>query len=175
MERQSYLKLEFNKTLTISLKSCEPKQIRGWHGPELRWILSDGRALYTPESFRDRIKDLGIQPGQTFEIVKRRLGKEVEWRARHLPDLRGGQEAARILETAPELAEPEASLAADAPPMRKPMETALERALKTAVVACAEAEAHGKSIGYAIRFASSDVRALGITLLIGLQKRQDAA
>ena len=177
MERQSYLKLDFGKPISISLKFLEPQKVKGWHGPELRWILTDGKALYTPESFRDKIKDLGIRAGQRFQVEKRKLGKEVEWNASHVSDLRGGQAAARILEASPELAEPEASFsnpASEPQAPRKPMETALERALKTAVVACAEAEAHGKSIGYAVRFTPSDVRALGITLLIGMQNGRAA-
>ena len=46
--------------------------------------------------------------------------------------------------------------------------------MKTAVSAAAEAEKHGAKIGYAVRFRPEDIRALGITVLIGMQSGRAA-
>jgi hypothetical protein len=153
-----YLKLELDKPETIALK---------YPTPQLRWLLMDGRALYTPEQIRDKIEALKIKPGQRFRIERRRAGGGVEWHVNRVRNTGGGSKAAKILDTAGELDQPEASL-------HPVVETPLERALKSAVVACAQAEAHGKQIGYAVRFTPADVRALGITLLIGMQNGRAA-
>jgi hypothetical protein len=129
--------------------------------------FTDGRALYTPESFQDKIRALNLKVGQRFIVEKRRQGRELEWHADLLPDHGGGSPAAALLRNAEPLDEPEATLA-------PAVESPLERALKTAVSAAAAAEAHGKAVGYAVRFSSNDIRALGITVLIGYQSGRAA-
>lgn len=161
------LTLELDKPQAIALRYPKPTLVNGFAGKECRWILTDGRALYTPESFQDKIKGLNIPVGQRFTIEKRRRGRGVEWHAFLLPDHGGGSQAAALLRDAPALDEPEATI-------QPTVETPLERALKTAVTAAAAAEAHGKGMGYAVRFSSADVRALGITLLIGMQSGRAA-
>ena len=77
-ERQNYMnyiRLELDKPITIALKYPAPKPVTGFNGPELRWILIDGQALYTPVEFSDKIGQLGIKPGQRFTIEKRKAGK----------------------------------------------------------------------------------------------------
>lgn len=159
----NYIKLEPRKPQVIALKNLDCLKVKGFHGPELRWQLSDGRSIYTPLDFADKLKTLDIAPNQRFTIERGKDGVNVA----HLPDLRGRQAAAVLVEKAPDLDGPDIT-------PRKPMETVLERALKSAVQACAEAEKHGKEIGYSVRFTPSDVRALGITLLIGMQNGRAA-
>jgi len=154
-----YLKPELDTPYIVALRYPVPKIVSGFAGKECRWILVDGRALYTPVDFEAKLKELRITVGQRFQIEKRRVGREVEWHASLLPDNGRGQAAAKLLDAAPELDGPET-------PNPPCAETPLERALKTAVSAAAAAESHGKSMGYAVRFSSADVRALGITLLI---------
>jgi hypothetical protein len=50
-------------------------------------------------------------------------------------------------------------------------DTQLAHALKTAVAAAADAEKFAKGLDYNIRFTTEDVRAMGITILIGMQQR----
>jgi hypothetical protein len=164
----NYIRLEIGKPQTVALKLTTGVKVTGYHGPELRWMLADGRALYTPLTFAETIQKLNLKPGERFQVERRKDGLHVH----RISDLRGGQKAALLVEKAPDLDGPYQT---PSEPPRKPMETALERALKTAVSACAQAEMHGKQIGYAVRFTPSDVRALGITLLIGEQQKGRAA
>jgi hypothetical protein len=172
-----YIRLESNKPQIIAFKHLDPEQVQGHSGPELKWTLSDGKSLYTPVEFRDRIKALKVELGQKVKVERR--GKTIY--AAHVPDLRGGQTAARVLQNAPELGEPEASIPLSRPvhettkqeslpPMRKTPQTALAIALQTAVSAAAIAEKHAESLGYSCRFSSSDIRAMGISVLIGMTR-----
>lgn len=173
-----YFKPELSKPYTIALKYPTAKQVNGFSGPELRWILSDGQAFYTPRDFAAKIEDLNIRPGQVFQIEKRMAGRKAEWFVNHVPDLQSKpglpQKAATILEQASPLDAPHGLDEASPQPERKRPETALELALKTAVSAAAEAERHGAQIGYAVRFRPEDIRALGITVLIGMQSGRAA-
>ena len=180
-----YFKPELAKPYTIALKYPTGKQVNGFSGPELRWILVDGQAFYTPLDFGPKLEDLGIRPGQRFQVEKRIVGRKAEWFVSHLPDLQQkpglSQKAATLLAEASPLDAPHGM--DDAPhgldeanpqPVPKRPETALELALKTAVSAAAEAERHGAKIGYAVRFRPEDIRALGITVLIGMQSGRAA-
>ena len=141
-------------------------------------MLLDGRALYTPLDFQAKIEDLGIRPGQRFTVEKRVNGRKADWIVSHVPDSQpqksAPQKAATILEQAGSLDAPDGVDERKDRPMRKPPQTALETALKTAVTAAAKAERHGASIGYAVRFRPEDIRALGITFLIGMQSGRAA-
>ena len=60
-----YFKPELAKPYTIALKYPTAKQVDGFSGPELRWILVDGQAFYTPLDFAAKIEDLNIRPRPT--------------------------------------------------------------------------------------------------------------
>jgi len=172
-----YFKPELSKPYTIALKYPTGKQVNGFSGPELRWILVDGQAFYTQLDFGPKIEDLGIRAGQRFQVEKRMVGRKAEWFVSHVPDIqpRPGlpQKAATLLAQASPLDAPHGLDEADVQPVSKRPETALELALKTAVSAAAEAERHGQQIGYDVRFRPEDIRALGITVLIN--SRHEAA
>ena len=59
-----YLKLDLDKPVTIALKYPAPKPVKGFHGPELRWILINDQALYTPVEVQQQIAGLKIKAGQ---------------------------------------------------------------------------------------------------------------
>lgn len=170
-----YFKPELSKPYVIALKYTTGRQVSGFSGPELRWILSDGQAFYTPLDFQAKIEDLGIRPGQRFQVEKRGVRK-AEFFVSHVSDLRAKppQKAATLIEAAGSLGEPEETLEGSGLPVRAGAATALESALKTAVTAAAEAERHGQTIGYNVRFTPADIRALGITVLIGMQSGRAA-
>jgi hypothetical protein len=160
----------------IALKYPTGKQVPGFAGPELRWILSTGEAFYTPLDFAGKIEDLEIRPGQRFQIEKRIVNRKAEWIVSHLPALQSKppQKAVEITSQAGSLDAPEGLDDRNPRPMPEGRPTALEAALKTAVSAAAEAEKHGAAIGYAVRFRPEDIRALGITVLIGMQSGRAA-
>jgi hypothetical protein len=173
-----YFKPELDKKYTIALRYPSPKEVNGFSGRELRWILMDGRAFYTPLDFEGKLKALGVKAGQQFAIEKRLFGRKAEWIVSHVsdsqPEKSAPQKAVQILESAGALDEPAATVETVREAVHQRPETALERALKTAVSAAAEAEKHGAAIGYSIRFKPEDVRALGITVLIGMQSGRAA-
>jgi len=178
MNNPKYLKPELNTPYTIALKYPTGRQVNGFDGPELRWILLDGRALYTPLDFQAKIEDLGIKPSQRFTVEKRVNGRKADWIVSHLPDSQpqkgAPQKAVTMLDQAGSLDASDGLDEAKGQPMPTTSETALEVALKTAVTAAAEAERHGQQIGYAVRFRPEDIRALGITVLIGMQSGRAA-
>jgi hypothetical protein len=156
----STLKLETGRPVTISLKYPTPRQVKGNWGPQLLWMLGDGQKLYTPLVVGKQIASLGIKPGQRFTIQKVAVGNRTEWHTQL-----AAQPIAAVLDSSEDIHGPELSEVTEVP--RKPA-TQLESALKTAVAAAAAAEKHGEELGYAIRFTSQDVRAMGISVLIGL-------
>ena len=162
-----YFKPELNTKYTLSLRYPAPKTVNGFSGPELRWILSDGQAFYTPLDFADKLKALGIsKPGQKFQAEKRPNGRKAEWFVTHLPDLQKPQAAVALAERAGALDAPDAELERNPQTQKTGSSTALEAALKTAVTAAAAAERHGQGMGYNVRFAPQDIRAMAISVLI---------
>ena len=165
-----YLKLETNRPQIIALKYPTGKECDGFSGKQLRWILMDGRSLYTPVSFGPKVEALKIKAGERFQIEKRQVQDRTDW----IPSRLQQQPAARIVEQAEALDEPQgippSSPLAGAVAIRRIPSTQLAAALKDAVTAAAEAEAHSKSIGYVVRFSPSDIRAMAISVLIGMQQ-----
>lgn len=161
-----YFKPELSKPYVIALRYPTPKQVNGFAGPELRWILLDGQAFYTPLDFADKLEALNIQAGQRFQIEKRIVGQKAEWFVSDVLDFQPGprppQKAAALIETAGPLEGPEGQADGNL----QPHSSALEAALKTAVTAAAEAERHGQTVGYTVRFSPADIRAMAISVLI---------
>jgi hypothetical protein len=166
-DRPKYLRLEPGEVYTVALRYLYPTRAKGYAGEaQYRWILTDGRALYTPLDFSDRIKELGIVAGQKFE-VERVSGGRV--RAYHLPDFCGRpSQAALLLEASSELSEPSESLQVSrkadqsVPQMNDTCE--LEQSLTAALGASVIAERYAASKAYKLRFAPSDIREMGIAL-----------
>jgi hypothetical protein len=157
-----YLRLELDTPYTVALRYPEPKIVNGFAGKECRWILMDGQALYTPESLKEAIS--AFKPGERFTIWKLRVGRSIEWkleRAGTPVQHATPQPIAAILERS-EALDP----TGDEIPRSR-----LEDALRNAVTAAAAAEKHGAAIGYTIRFQPADVRAMAISVLIGMQQR----
>lgn len=201
-----YFRPELDTPYTLSLKYPEAHSVSGFSGPELRWILSDGRAFYTPLDFADKLKAIGITKAyQKFTAIRRQNGRKADWvlspasdtagearsetpapipapparketHAVRVSDLRSKppQKAATLIEQAGALDAPESYLEGETNPAPSAVPTALETALKSAVSAAAHAERHGQQIGYTVRFSPSDIRALGISLYIGMQQGRAA-
>jgi len=159
----NYLKIELDQAYTVALKYPTPRPVNGFRGPELRWCLMDGRGLFTPPEFRAEVEALRLKPGQKFTVSKVRENGRVKWKAQTF-----AQPAASLLDGVGSLDSPVPSeMPAKMPSSR------LERALITAVSAAADAEAEAHAIGYNVRFTPADIRAMAISVLIGMQR--DAA
>lgn len=159
-----YMRLELDKPVTVALRYPEPKVVNGFAGPECRWILMNGQALYTPESLKEKIG--AFKPGERFTIQKVRAGRTIEWKLQRAGtpvqrETAKPQHAATLLDSVSSLD----STVDEIPRSR------LEDALRNAVTAAAAAEKHGAAIGYTIRFQPADVRAMAISVLIGMQQR----
>lgn len=156
MKLNCYLKPELGKTYTVALRYPTPKEVRGFSGPELRWMLMDGRALFTPLEFREKVESLGIRAGHAFQFVKLRGSngnRGFVWNVE-----RSEQAAVTLLNETPSLDR--------LIPEDEESDSRLETALKVAVNAAAYAEKEGRKIGYAVRFTPSDIRAMAISVLI---------
>jgi hypothetical protein len=160
-----YLKPELDTPYTVALKYPTPIRVKGFDGWQMRYILMDGRALYMPQDVKPQVDALDLKPGQSFTVEIKAVGRKREWSiTRNQP-----QPAIALVERSEPLDGPYSAGVTGLPP------TQLEDALKTAVAAAAAAEKHGQQIGYAVRFRPEDIRALGITVLIGMQQKGRAA
>jgi hypothetical protein len=155
----TYLKPELGKTYEIALRYPKPRNVKGFSGDdEHLWFLTDGRGLFAPIEFASQITDLGLKAGQRFSLIRSRQNGRIEWKAERL-----AQPAAALVEQQGALD------MAYSQPDREP--SRLEFALAAAVTAAHEAEKEGETIGYPCRFSSADIRAMAISVLIGMDRR----
>ena len=151
-----YLKPELGKTYTIALRYPAPKEVRGFSGKELRWILMDGRALFTTGDFLEQVRTLKIKAGEAFQFVKLRGtngNRGMVWKVE-----RNEQAAITLLNEME-------SLDRLMPEGEEAMRANLDHALKTAIDAAAGAEKEGQRLGYNVRFTPADIRAMAISVL----------
>lgn len=161
--RLHYLKVEPNQIYTVQLKYPKPTEVHGLGGKQLRWILLDGRALYTPLFLREKFEELGIKPGMKFTIEKAVNGRDVHWKVNR------PQPVQQLLDVGPSLDSPVPEPDPDEEPTYPPA-AKLEHALKLAVNAAHNAEREGLKIGYNVRFTPSDIRAMAISVLIQMER-----
>lgn len=182
MANPKYFRPELNTPYTLALKYPQGTPVPGQAGPELRWILADGRAFYTPLDFAQKLEAIGITKAyQKFQAIRQSNGRTAEWvlsRSDSREDgpvaamaesplpLNGPQKAVTIIEQAGALDASGRDLEGNHQPVSEHSATALEQALTTAVSAAAKAERHGQAIGYTVRFAPGDIRAMAISVLI---------
>ena len=79
MTQPKYLKLETNRPEQIQLRYPTARECDGFSGKQLRWILMDGRALYTPLIVAERVACLKLKPGERFTIKKHQVGDKTDW------------------------------------------------------------------------------------------------
>ena len=167
----NYLKPELGTAYTVALKYPKGQPSTGFHGPELRWTLMDGRSLYTPLEVGIHFR--AFKPGERFTFQKVKNGRSVEWKVQraNAEDSQPANEPTEELhKQQPAVTLLDRSASIDSQPYEIPS-SRLDDALKTAVSAAAAAEKHGAQIGYSIRFRPEDVRAMAISVLIGMQQR----
>ena len=80
---------EMNVPAEVALKYAGPgKHIEGRYGNRVMYTLADNRVMYVAPIVASRISDLGIQPGELFQVCKqeRKQGqrKIIEWQVQRL-------------------------------------------------------------------------------------------
>jgi hypothetical protein len=83
------LRFEMNVPAEVALKYAGPgKPIEGRYGNRVMYTLADNRVMYVAPIVANRISDLGIQPGEVFQVCKqeKKQGqrKVIEWQVQRL-------------------------------------------------------------------------------------------
>lgn len=162
--RKHYVVFKLNQWEKVSLSSLQFKPCPDFSGrPQHVYTLVDGRKMYVSPNLSAHLERLKVQAGETVLVRKQRApdGRNLQWEAKRVSD---GQPVAQFLQRADSLEEYGERLATDNPDQ-------LQLALTRTITAAAAAEEHGRSIGYQIRFAPGDIRAMAISKLIGMQQR----
>ncbi len=178
------VKFETNLPVKVAFSRAQPDQpiVPGRYGDQVMYFLNGGGRIYLPVHMGEHIARIDPKPGEPLIVCKREVKtgqrKHVEWSVQRaeMP-----QEPAQPPQPLPSGQPPEPppqapQTAASAPgnqPTPPITNTQLCGALKTAIAAAAEAEAFAKSLEYSVRFTSEDLRAMAITVLIGIQQCQN--
>src|SRR5712691_6960475 len=83
------LRFEMNVPAEVALKDAGPgKPSEGRYGNRVMYTLADDRVMYVAPIVASRITDLGIQPGEVFQVRKqvKRQGRRklIEWQVQRL-------------------------------------------------------------------------------------------
>jgi len=176
MNQKNYIALAFGEPVEVSLKYSTPLMVTSRSNtPLAMFTTSDGRKLYVPPATADQIQKLALQRGDIFRLTKT---KATSGSPNYTVERVSPSPAARLIANAGDF---EALDGRETPVRGKNHQTVagnpstrLEDALKTAVSAAREAEQHAQSIGYQLRFQPSDIRAMAISVLIGMESRRVA-
>jgi hypothetical protein len=186
------LRFQTNIWAEVALQYPEGREVEGQYGPQMLCTLVDGRKMYIPPMVAARIRELGIQPREPFQIgkIERREGaaKKLVWEVKRVyapgqapaaPSAVSAahgtgdrsQEAVRgtnIQQASTPAPRPEAPRAAAvaAAPARVDYETALTQFIVMATRAASKAEKELSAEGLAVRFDSEKVGDWVSTLFI---------
>lgn len=168
-----YIRFELEHPQTVTLASMDPTLCRGFKD-ELQHMykLAGGKVMYVPPGVSKYFQEHGLHPGRPVTITKGRApdGHNTQWTVKlaepeekTIPIIWAGQKASAILKDA-KLEEYDVM---PSQPVKLP-DTRMTSALKTAVEAAWQAELFGEEIGYPVKFSSQDVRAMAISINIGM-------
>jgi hypothetical protein len=148
----SILKLEPNVPTELALQFPTGMNVTGNYGPQVLFTLTNNRRIYLDPKVAEEIRALTLAPGQPFILTKtQKQGQRgFDWTVER------------------KVVQPAAAPSGVAESMRTAAQ--IEHALKTAVAAAASAERFATEIGYTVRFGPEDIRAMGITILIGMRE-----
>ena len=59
-----------NLAIEIALQSTDGVRVEGRYGDRVKYTLVDDRTMYVHPSVAEQIKELGIQPGEVFQVCK---------------------------------------------------------------------------------------------------------
>ena len=181
------LKFRTNVPETIALAYTKGKEVEGAYGDQVMFTLQDGRRVYLDPWVAEKIDCLQLGRGELFTIVRREIQKSAGRKSIDFDVWRGADTAqAAAPQSVPstprngssaiphEKEQPQGTTAA---PERLTHElvasigaSRIELALCAAIDAAAKAEAHAKEKGLSIRFGPEDVRAIGLSLFIAMDR-----
>ena len=130
------LRLQPNVPAEVALKFRDGREVEGAYGPQVMFTLVDGRKIYLNPGPAERIRELGLRPGEFFTICKRQTnGNSVRWEVTRLdPPAANGNGHARREHAAP----PAPAYASN-----------LERQLANSIEHVASRKANGHANGHA--------------------------
>jgi len=73
------LKFQTNVPVQIALKFPEGKPIENQYGKSVLFSLQDGRTMFLPPETAEKVKLLGVEPGEPFCICRRQQGRKNVW------------------------------------------------------------------------------------------------
>lgn len=175
----------------------EGQQKQGQYGIDYQYTVNhDTGVMWLPRSGRDAILKSGAQAGDTVEIIKVKRGANTHFVATLVGDRHETQPAAARREAtqpniparayykpatgaaAPELTNGNGQIPfVGATPLRpsvplSPVAQQLAGTLCAALDAAAEAEAYARQKGLSIQFTADDIRAIGLSIYIGVTRQQ---
>ena len=130
------LRFEMNVPVEVALKYAGPgKPIEGRYGNRVMYTLVDNRVMYVAPIVASRISDLGIQPGEVFQVCKQQKKqgqrKLIEWEVQRLesePETKLEQELRESIEVAQAAKIAQSSELSEKPGPQKPPATAEQAA-----------------------------------------------
>jgi hypothetical protein len=82
---------EPNKPVDLALKWTDGKNMQGQFGPSVMFTTQDNRVMFLPSDVGDRVRALGLQPGEPVRICKSQgAGKKTEWQVQKLGEQPNG-------------------------------------------------------------------------------------
>jgi len=153
-----------NVPITVALAYTDGLQVEGRFGDQIMYTLADERVMYVPPLVRQRLVELGVQPGEPFTICKseRKQGNRrlIEWQVKKddAPSDQPCWEKPPVNGTGNGHAGPKSSSAHDV--------SYLQNALASSIDAAIAAEQYAATQGFSVRFGSEDLRAMALSLYI---------
>lgn len=163
-----YIRFETNVPVVAALKFTEGLKVEGLYGDQIMYTTTDERKMYLAPTVAEKIKELGIQRGESIRITKRetRNGtrRSIEWLVER-PDaaLPSNSEVMRNLR------EQQAQPAPDAAPQKSaPLGSAnlMAAAVMQAVEAAKAGEEHAKLLGMTFKFTEQHLSSFACTIYI---------
>ena len=80
-----------NVPVDLALKYADGKPVNS-RGPVARFLFTttDDRALFLDESIAQRVRALGLQPGEHFRMCKGVIGRNTEWKVERVGEQKDG-------------------------------------------------------------------------------------
>ena len=177
------LRFNVNVPAEVALRYGEGKRVQGRYGEQVMYTLVDDRVMYVPVCVADRIGELEIRPGQSFEICKAEVRdgnrKWIEWFVRRLEDAPQPVSASPVVLREPQNGhngksssqqslrlEPRSDGALVPVPVDGSRVLWMELSMNAAVEIAQRVEQRAALRSQPIHFTSEDVRAIALTMFI---------
>ena len=167
---------EVNKPTVVRLAS-DPVTVQGRFGDQAKLVLPDGQVAFVPLFVRDKLKELGVQPGDEVVITKQETRdgnrRSVQWQVSRSVNGNGHSGAngsVPVNGSAP-------TNGTNGKKYGHYMERALEKAVDVVVAVEKYAAEHGLSDGAGdpFKFTSEDIRAIALSMYIDSSRNGHAA